>query len=163
MGLWRGVPVPEAVKAVRLPAGQRRLAWALTAAGEPLVAADHVLVLPDGTALAYHEVERVSWRRPELLIVESAPIEGTGAHHRLRLHSDGDLPEVIHTRVTGSVAWQQHWRLSSGGGVRVVGRRQPGRDALDWQLVFDPGTDINDPDSLSEAGERLRLARRTLG
>lgn len=146
-----------------LPAGQRRLAWGLTSAGEPLVAADHVLVLPDGTTLAYHDVERVSWRRPELLIVQSAPIEGTGFTHRLRLHRDGDLPEVIHTRVTGSVAWQQHRQLSSGGGVRVVGRRQPGKDALGWQLVFDPGTDINDPELLAEAGEHLRLARRTLG
>lgn len=163
MGILRRHPVPAAVKQVSLPAGQRRLAWALTEAGEPLVAADHVLVLPGGAVLAWNAVERVSWKRPDLLVVESDEVEGAGRHHRFRLTGDGDLPEVVYTRVTGSVAWQRHERLSPEGGVRLVGRRQPGQDALLWQLVFDPGTDLSDPLVRAQAQERLEAARHVIG
>lgn len=163
MGLLRRHPVPEAVKAVSLPDHQRRLAWALTEDGAPVVAGDLVLVLPGGAVLPWHAIERVSWKRPDLLVVETAEVEGAGTHHHLRLVGDGDLPEVVYTRVTGSVAFQTHEKLVPGGGVRLVGRRRPGRDDLLWQLVFDPGTDLSDPLVRAHADERLEMARRTIG
>jgi hypothetical protein len=155
--------VPDAIKAVALPDHQRRLAWALTEAGEPVVAGDRDLVLPGGGALAWTDIERVSWKRPDLLVVEASEVEGSGAHHRLRLAGDGDLPGVVYDRVSGSVAFQTHEKLAPGGGVRLVGRRQPGRDDLRWQLVFDPGTDTSDPLVRAHAEQRLEAARRTIG
>ena len=48
-------------------------------------------------------------------------------------------------------------------GVRVVGRRRPGQDLLDWQLVYDAGTDLDDPLVRVQADELLLTARRTVG
>lgn len=163
MRLLRRHPVPDAVKAVSLPDHQRRLAWALTEDGAPVVAGDLVLALPGGAVLPWSGIERVSWRRPDLLVVETAEVEGAGTHHHLRLTGDGDLPAVVYARVTGSVAFQVHEKLATGGGVRLVGRRQPERDELLWQLVFDAGTDPADPVVRAQAEDRLETARRTIG
>ena len=65
--------------------------------------------------------------------------------------------------VTGSVGWSSHYRLRPSGGVRVVGRRRPGQDLLDWQLVYDAGTDLADPEVQAQAEELLLTARRTVG
>lgn len=163
MGLLRRHPVPDAVKAVSLPRGERRVAWALTAAGQPVVATEQSLVLPGGEVLAWGSVERVSWKRPLLLVVRAAEVEGTGARDSLTLEGDGDLPGVVYARVTGSVAWTRHERLAPTGGVRIVGRRQPGRDDLAWQLVFDVGTDRSDPLVRAQAEQALLAARRAIG
>ncbi len=163
MPFLRRRPVPPAVKAVALPPGERRLAWALTAAGEPVLATDEALVLGDGTRLPWHVVERASWQRPRLTVLEVETVEGTGARHVLELEDGGDLPEVVRARVTASVAWSSHARLSPRGGVRIVGRRRPGQELLDWQLVYDPGTDLADPLVRAQAEELLEGARRTIG
>jgi hypothetical protein len=65
--------------------------------------------------------------------------------------------------VSGSVGWSSHYRLRPRGGVRVVGRRRPGQDLLDWQLVYDAGTDLDDPLVRAQADELLLSARRTVG
>ena len=163
MPFLRRRPVPPPVQAVALPTGERRLAWALTADGEPVLATDEALVLPDGSRLPWHVVEKVTWQRPRLTVLEVETVEGTGARHLLELEDDGDLPEVVRTRVTASVAWSSHARLSPRGGVRIVGRRRPGLELLDWQLVYDPGTDLADPLVRAQAEELLEGARRTIG
>jgi hypothetical protein len=56
-----------------------------------------------------------------------------------------DVPADVRTRVTRSVAFTAHYPLPSGG-VRVVARRIPGRDGVDWHVRFDEGTDQEDPD-----------------
>ena len=156
-------PVPPAVKAVALEPGERRVGWAVTPDGEPVVATEEVLLLPGGVRLPWHQVERASWQRPHLTVLEVQTVEGTGASHRLELADEGDLPEVVRSRVTASVAWSSHARLSPRGGVRIVGRRIPGRETFDWQLVYDPGTDLADPLVRAQAEELLEGARRTIG
>ena len=146
-----------------LPPGERRVAWATTTSGEPVVATDRGLLLPDGAQLPWEAVERASWQRPQLTVFEVAEVAGTGPRHVLQLTDDGDLPEVVHTRVTASVAWSDHSKLVPSGGVRVVGRRQPDRDALLWQLVYDADTDLDDPLVRAQAEQRLDAARRTIG
>ena len=47
--------------------------------------------------------------------------------------------------------------------MRVVGRRRPAQELLDWQLVYDPDTDQADPVVQQQAGELLLAARRTVG
>ena len=163
MPLLRRRRVPPQVRAVPLPAGERRTAWAVTAAGEPVVATDRTLLLPGGHRLAWEQVERASWRPPHLTVLEVADVEGAGAVHDLVLEDAGDLPAVVRTRVTGSVAWSTHERLSPDGGVRVVGRRVPGEEVLRWQLVFDTGTDTGDPLVRAQAQALLEGARRSIG
>lgn len=163
MPLFRRTRPPEAVAAVALEPGDRRLAWALTTAGEPVVATERGLVLPGRPRLDWGKVERAGWQRPRLVVVEVAEVEGTGPTVELELAGDSTLPEVVHARVTGSVAWSTHARLHPSGGVRVVGRRSPGLEVLDWQLVFDRDTDLDDPTVREQARQLLEGARRTIG
>jgi hypothetical protein len=47
--------------------------------------------------------------------------------------------------------------------VRVVGRRVAGERTLRWQLVFDAGTDRDDPLVRAQADDLLEGARRSIG
>lgn len=162
MGLLR--KVPAAVKGVTLEPGDRRVAWALSADGEPVVATERGLLLPGLPRIDWPSVERAAWARPLLSVRLSCDVEGAGPLHAVALSEDeGDLPEVVRARVTASVAWSRHERLGTGGGVRVVGRRSPGRDQLDWQLVWDRESDRDDPRCQTAAAQLLDGARATIG
>lgn len=154
---------PAAVTAVRLEPGERRRSWGLTPDGQPVVATDLGLRLPGAELIPWHDVERATWARPVLTVLRSARLEGTGERRAVQLEQERDLPDAVRSSVTASVGWSTHYRLRPAGGVRVVGRRRPGQDALDWQLVFDRGTDVDDPAVQEQAQELLRQARRTIG
>lgn len=155
--------VPASVRALPRAAGERRLAWALTEAGEPVVATDAALLLPGPVRLAWQQIEKASWQPPLLSVLEVAEVEATGVRHRLALPDAGDLPGVVRAQVTASVAWVSHQRLSPAGGVRVVGRRRADADLLQWQLVYDRGTDAGDPLIRAQAQALLDGARRSIG
>ena len=155
--------VPEAISAVRLDPGERRSAWGLTPGGEPVVATDLGLRLPGAPRLDWHEVEKATWARPVLTVVRVAGIAGSGERRTVELEQEGTLPDAVRSAVTGSVGWSSHYRLRPRGGVRVVGRRRPGQDLLDWQLVYDAGTDAEDPLVRTQAEDLLLTARRTVG
>lgn len=156
-------PVPDVVTAVTLEPGERRRAWGVTTRGDAVVATDRGLHLPRSGRIGWHEVERATWKRPVLGIAKVATVDGTGARWQLELAEEADLADVVRTSVTASVAWTNHVRLQPSGGVRIVGRRRPGQDALDWQLVFDAGTDPDDPQTRAQAEALLADARRTIG
>ena len=161
--LLRRRRVPEAVRSVRLEPGERRTAWGITTAGDPLVATDLGLHLPGSGRIAWHDVERVVWRRPVLTVSRVALVDGSGERWQLELAEEAGLADVVRSSVITSVAWTRHLRLQPAGGVRVVGRRRPGRDALDWQLVYDADTDPQDPALRAQAEAALQEARRTIG
>jgi len=163
--VFRRTPVPDAVRAVQLPTGERRVAWALTPTGEAVVASTAGLRLPGGAVLGWDGIERAVWQKPVLRLIELTELEGSGRRHEvsLDLDYDTDLPEAVRSRVSASVAWSSHVKLRPDGGVRIVGRRRPGKEVLDWQLVFDSGTDPHDPALRTQAEEHLLAARRTIG
>ena len=165
MPLFRRRALPDAVRAVPLAAGERRLGWALTTGGDAVLATSAGLRLPGRPPLPWADVERATWRRPVLTVTRVAPVDGTGQRWQLELAGDdeGDLPDVVRTQVTASVAWSNHVRLTPAGGVRLVGRRRPGQESLDWQLVFDAGTDPDDPQLRAQADALVEDARRTIG
>lgn len=165
MSLLRRRVVPDAVRSLPLDPGERRVAWALTDEGAPVLATDRGLRLPGRDLLVWEQVERASFARPVLTVTELAEVEGSGPRHEVRLDLDSgtDLPEVVRTRVAASVAWSSHLRLVPAGGVRIVGRRRPGLEVLDWQLVFDRDTDPLDPSLRAQAEQHLAAARRTVG
>lgn len=129
--------VPEAVRSVQTE--ERRLAWGVTPEDLPLVATASALHV-GGEVLPWTQVERISWKPSVLTVVEAAEVEGTGRSRSWELATDGRLAEIIRARVTSSVGWTDRRALPSGGHVRLVGRRTPGQDALQWQPVWDrPG------------------------
>ena len=157
-------PVPAAVRALVLPAGERRVAWALLDDGRPVVATATGLLVPGRPhLLLWRAIERATWDRPRLVVRELADVSETGVLHELTLQDEGGLPELVRQQVTGSVAWATSARLSPSGGVRIVGRRVPEAEALEWQLVFDAGTDPDDPLVRAQAEYALSSARRTIG
>ena len=158
-----GRRAPQAVRAVVLDPGERRLAWGTTTVGDPLVATDLGLRVAGAARLDWADVEKATWQRPLLEVVEVAPVSGAGRRSRFELSEEGALPEVVRSAVTASVAWSTHVTLRPDGGVRVVGRRRPGRELLDWQLVYDRGTDVDDPRVQAQAQAVLVDARRTIG
>ena len=161
--LLRRRPVPQVVRDVALEPGERRRAWGVTTAGDPVVATDLGIHLPRTPRLDWADVERATWRRPVLVISRVARVDGTGSRWELELAEEADLADVVRSAVTASVAWTNHVRLQPRGGVRIVGRRRPAQDALDWQLVFDNGTDPDDPAVAEQADGLLQQARRTIG
>ena len=164
MKLFRRRPVPDVVRGVTLEPGDRRVAWALTTAGEPVVATERGVLLPGRPLIAWADVERAVWRRPELRVHEIAEVAGTGRSTTVVLDGeDGGVPDVVQAGVTGSVAWTTHVRVVPQGGVRVVGRRRPGLELLDWQIVYDEGTDPSDPGVRAQAEQVVARARRTVG
>lgn len=146
-----------------LDAGERRTAWGLTTAGDPVVATDVGLRVPGPVRVDWPDVEKATWKRPVLEVLEVAAVSGTGRRWRFELAEEGELPETVRSAVTATVAWSTHVGLHPAGGVRVVGRRRPGRELLDWQLVYDRGTDVDDPAVQAQAQAVLADARRTIG
>lgn len=155
--------LPEAVRAVALQPGERRLAHGLTPTGQAVVATDLALHLPRSGRVAWADVEKATWRRPQLTVVQVSRVEGSGPREAFELVDDDRLADVVRSQVTASVGWSDHVRLAPSGGVRVVGRRRPGRELLDWQLVFDVGTDPDDPALREQAEAVVERARRTIG
>lgn len=146
-----------------LESGERRLAWGTTTRGDPLVATDLGLHVPGASRLDWPDVEKASWKRPLLEVVEVATVSGAGRRSRFELAEEGELPDAVRSSVTASIAWSTHVALLPAGGVRVVGRRRAGLELLDWQLVYDRGTDHVDPQVQAQAQAVLQDARRTIG
>jgi hypothetical protein len=158
----------EAVR--RLDRDERVVSWASTVDGDTVVATPLGLWMPGpggAERLPWHLVDKVTWR-DRVLTVTVATDSGGGVldeqpPRSARLARPRDLPQTVRVRVERGIAFTRHHPLPHGGGVRVVGRRVPGRDGLTWQLVFDAGVDRNDPEVRSVAAELVDQARVEVG
>jgi hypothetical protein len=56
------------------------------------------------------------------------------------------------------VAYTSHHPLNAGG-VRVVGRRVPGRNGLTWAVRYDAGTPVKLPAVVELTGELVSAAQ----
>jgi hypothetical protein len=158
--LRRDAPPPEVVQA--LDRDDRLLAWATTADGV-VVASRAGLRLPDSRVLPWHRIDKAVWRDAALTLTESGEV-APGIAEALPplvvpLAEPRDLPSVVRSRVTRSVAFTSYDRLPGGRGVRVVARRVAGQDGLDWSLRFDDPNDRHDPGALAAAEQLLAAAR----
>lgn len=163
MSFLRRRSVPDSVRAVLLDPADRRVGWAVTEAGQPVVATELGLHLPGRGLLPWHRIAKATWQRPVLTVVEIAEVDGDGATTRLQLAEEAGLPEIVNARVSDSVAWTQHVRVPAVGGMRIVGRRRRGVDTLEWQVVFDAGTDPGDPAVRAKADQMVAEASRVIG
>ncbi len=148
---------------------ERVLAFADSDAGL-LVATNLGFWLPPGR-LGWHEIHKATWdgevlvvtaarearERPVYAVVEDLPPVP------FVLPSPGELPKVVRARVTHSVGPSTHHPLPGSGGVRVAGRRVPGRDGLRWTVRYDAGVDPDDPVVAEVTGQLVEQARQQTG
>jgi hypothetical protein len=157
-----------------LESEERVLTWAPVSEDEALVATNLGLWLParnPGTKpakrLGWHEIHKAAWSGRELritpaevaeehddyLVLVDGPVAG------FLLLEPGELPDQVRNRVTKSVAHTSHHRLNVGG-VRVVGRRVPGRNGLTWSVRYDSGTPVGLAAVVELTGELVQAARK---
>ncbi|PRW64111.1 hypothetical protein [Actinopolyspora mortivallis] len=141
--------LPERFDGV-LGTDERVLASALSPEGA-LVATNHGLWIPEPTGsrrIGWHLVNRAVWRDGVLVLTEASEHRSAGGavllrdlpRRRFRLESPGRLPDVVHTRVTGSIRSTQYRELPMGG-ARFVRRRVPGRNGTVLQVRPDRDAD----------------------
>lgn len=166
-GIKRRKP-PSALRP-RLERDERIITWARATEPEAgaVVVTTRGLFLPGRDRLGWHQIHKASWANPKLTVIPSSPVgEGDGytvlvddTPVVIALAGPGDVPDQVRRRVTGSVAFTHHQDLP-GGGVRVVGRRVPGRNGVVWHVRYDPGTDSADPDVVAFTAELVAEAAR---
>ena len=98
-----------------------------------------------------------------LRVDELAAADGTPHTHELVIDEPGQLPEVVHERVTASIVASRHVRLDGRAGVRVVARRVPGQQELVFQVVVDRGLDPAHPQVRAAGEAAMADFRRELG
>jgi hypothetical protein len=163
---------PPAEAVGRLDPDERVVSWA-PAAGGTVVATPLGLWLPGyPDRLPWHLIDKATWKNDVLTLV-TAVDSGDGVldeqpPRAVRLAEPRDIPQTVRVRVEKAIAFTRHHPLpgDDGGprrGVRVVGRRVPGRDGVTWQLVFDPGVDRSDPAVRTAAAAYVDQARAELG
>lgn len=167
MGLFRRRPKLPADQRPALDPEERVLCWARADAGGVLVVTNRGLWLPDtDQRLGWHQVHKAVWSGQELAVIPAEVItERDGyavvADQPVRAHrlpDPGDVPHQVRARVTRSVGYTAHHRLTAGG-VRVVARRVSGVDGLSWTVRYDPGTPHDDPETIAETDRLVRAAR----
>ena len=153
----------------RLARDERVVGWATTTEATAVVATQLGLWLPapDGPPerVSWHLVNKAVWRDGTLTVTPALDA-GDGVLEELPpravpLAVPRNLPVVVRSRVENSIVFSRHFSLPPTGGVRVVGRRVPGRDGLSWQAVFDPATDRDNPlvcDELARLVQRAQAA-----
>ena len=170
MRLFRRPERPPAEALTPLDRDERVVSWA-TAWGDGAVLATPLgLWLPAATErLPWHLIDKATWKESVLSVVPAVD-GGDGVlteqpARTVRLTVPRDLPQTVRVRVQKAIAFTRHHPLPGDGrrGVRVVGRRVPGRDGVSWQLVFDPGVDVTDPLVRAAADGYVEQARAELG
>jgi len=163
--LRRRPRLPAALKPALEP-DERVLTWAPVGDDKALVATNLGLWLPDGKRLGWHEIHKAAWSGRELRVTPAEVAEDRDEYLVLvdgpavgfLLLEPGELPDQVRARVTKSVAYTSHHPLNAGG-VRVVGRRVPGKNGLSWAVRYDSGTPVKLPAVVELTGELVSAAQ----
>ncbi len=147
----------------RLDGDEQVLAVAALARGGHFVLTQLGLWVPEGAQarrIGWQWVSKAVWDRSALVLTEAVP-DGEAVSdgeavpdgdvgeavlladlppQRFVLADPGRVPELVRTRITGSIRSSQHRELP-GGGAWFVQRTVPGRDGVVLQVRPDPGTD----------------------
>ncbi|MBS45740.1 MAG: hypothetical protein CMH83_21705 [Nocardioides sp.] len=164
---------PEIVVA----AGEKVLAWAPVRDGEAVdgvagAVVDRVvagtrdaLYLPDGTRLAWEDVEAADWDSDAetLRVSEVGEWGAPRAEHRHVLDDAIRLLQLVRERVTASVLLQRHVPVTGRRGLRVIARRRPAGGPVRWFFEYDEGVDADDPAVRLVAAEALATLKADSG
>jgi len=122
------------------------------------------LYLPNGVVLGWNEIDQVVWHLDESrLDLVTLPIDGPARSYQIHLPDPGRLPELVRERVTSSIVVNHHVPLVGRRGAKIIARRIPGLDDLDWIVVYDQGVDGGDPEVKERVGDAVAVLRRDLG
>lgn len=142
-----GRQVPEDFEG-KLDDGEYVLGSAEVKSGGHMVATSRGLWLPGSRRVGWHMISKATWGGGALVLIEA--IEDSRAGNAIILRDQppvrfvfvqsGKLPDVIHARVTKSIA-SRHRQELPGGGAWFVQRRVPGQDGVVLQVRPDKGTD----------------------
>lgn len=162
--LFRRNPGDVPYAALDLEQGERVLASGRAASGEPVVATDRRLFLPEAGGfrpIAWDGVENASWSTEEqaLFVTETAVAGGRPRRHRIGLEGGGRLLDVIREQVTASVVISRYVPVDAERGIRVTGRRRPAGDGLHWVVTPDAGVDVTDPQVRSRVDAAVAAVR----
>lgn len=133
-----------------------------------MVATDRALHLPGGEHLGrerigWEHIDHATWRDDRLLVRQLAGDRGEARELRLRLSEPRTLPQAVRERITATIVVNRYFRLIDERGMRIIGRRRPGSDAIAWTFVFDSGLDPDDPELRATAEQLLQDLRRQTG
>jgi hypothetical protein len=124
------------------------LATSEVKSGGHLVATSHGLWLPGSRRVGWHMISKATWGGGALILIESTEAGRAGdavvlsdlPPVRFVLTGPGKIADIVHARVTKSIA-SRHRQELPGGGAWFVQRRVPGQDGVVLQVRPDPGTD----------------------
>jgi hypothetical protein len=168
MRVFRRVPKLAPDQRPPLQPGERVVAWAPSSGGGVVVVTDRGLWLPGrDERLGFHAIHKAAWsgsslavtparivaERDAYTVVEDLPVE------TYALPDPDDVPDQVRARVTRSVGYTAHHRLSDGGGLRVVARHVTGVDGFTWTVRYDPGTDGSSPPVVEATADLVAQAR----
>lgn len=151
-----------------LDAEEHVLAVAAVPDGD-LVATSLGLWIPvdDGARrIGWHLISKATWGTGVLSVIEAREEDTAGdavlltdlPPRRFTVERPGKLPQIVHTRVTGSIRSRHHHDLP-GGGAWFVQRTVSGSGVV-LQVRADPGTDADAVRTLArEVSAKLRAAR----
>ena len=163
-------PADDPALVDRVRAGERVLAAAWAGGRDPAEAeavagTARALYLPDDVVLDWNQIDQASWNVDEsTLDLVTLPIDGPARAYQVRLADPGRLPELVRERVTSSIVVNQKVSLEGHrGGAKIIARRLPGVDDLDWIVLYDRGIDGDDPDVTEQIRHAVAVLRRDLG
>jgi hypothetical protein len=166
VGLFKKEPLPATVVAgMDLIPGERVLAFGTDPLGRYVVATTHGLHLQRRPP-AYSRIDwaAISHASFDVTGLRLDVVEDAGrVSLRVPLLDQGQVPEVVHDRVTSSIAVQQHVALRGRLGVTVAARRRPHEDRLEWTTTFDEELDPGDPALIALAEQALERVRDDSG
>ncbi len=130
-------------------------------------AALHRLGPPEGSGDAsrwgWEQVAGLEWdeSRSTMTLIGQAPLLPDGVV--LRLPTPGPLVDVVGERIAWTTQLTTRIRLPSGGTVRVVVRRQPVTDRMDWFLYPDSSIASDNPRACTELDDALAALHADTG
>jgi hypothetical protein len=154
---------PPAELTNALAKDERVVSWADTEDGEVIAVTPRGLWWPDPAGprlMPWQHIDKVVWRDGRLIVIEADVDDDLLLVDRPAvsavLTTPRDLPPTVRKRVEANIV-KTELATVTGGAVRFVARRQPGRDGVTWWARLEPGT----PDS-AELRSAVRARLETL-
>ena len=97
--------------------------------------------------MGWETIDHATWDNDDELITitETSLLGSRPRQYRLRVENGGRLLDVVREQVTASVVISRYVLIEGRHGVRITGRRQPGRTTLNWLVAVDHGLPIDAP------------------
>jgi hypothetical protein len=161
MKLFHRRDVPPADMIAHVPKDERVVSWADVQGGGAVLASPAGLWWPTADAprlIGWQHITKATWQDNVLRVIEAEVVDDLLLVDRppvaAVLEVPRDLPPVVRKRVEANVV---HSELAPvpGGSARLVARRIPGRDGLQWWARLEDGTQDSEA---TRAVISLRLA-----